>query len=111
MTAVVIGAVQFLSPKGTNSHRLLGYVWVSLIITVCITSFGIFTIRLVGPFSPIHLLSILTIHSAITSVLAIRRGDVEKHMKSMKVLYILALLLTGGFTLYPGRIMNQVLFG
>ncbi|MFK7995383.1 MAG: DUF2306 domain-containing protein [Granulosicoccus sp.] len=111
MAAVALGAIQFLSRKGTDKHRLLGYVWVTLILLVSLTSFGIFKIRLIGPFSPIHVLSILTIVAVIRAVLAIRAGDVQKHKKGMASLYVLALLLTGAFTLYPGRVMHQVIFG
>ncbi|MFK8081765.1 MAG: DUF2306 domain-containing protein [Granulosicoccus sp.] len=111
LAAIAIGAIQFLCKKGTANHRLLGYVWVTLILIVCLSSFGIFGIRLLGPFSPIHLLSILSIVSVGQAMVAIRSGNVVLHKKIMVRLYALALLLTGAFTLYPGRVMHQVMFG
>lgn len=111
IAAIVIGAIQFLAKKGTANHRLLGYMWVTLILIVSLSSFGIYEIRLLGPFSPIHLLSILTFYSVISAVVAIRAGNVQLHKKSMIQLYLLALLLTGAFTFYPGRVMYRVFFG
>jgi uncharacterized membrane protein len=61
MAAFALGLVQFAAPKGTLPHRTIGWIWVLLIASVAISSFWIQTIRLVGPFSPIHLLSIFTL--------------------------------------------------
>jgi uncharacterized membrane protein len=58
MAAFVLGIVQFAAPKGTLPHRTLGWIWVVLMLSVAISSFWIHQIRLVGLWSPIHLLSI-----------------------------------------------------
>ena len=64
--------------------------------------------RLWGPFSPIHLLSIWTLFSL---VMAARQGNIRLHKIWMVLLYILALKVTDVFTLLPGRVMHGVLFG
>src|SRR3954452_12745317 len=61
MAAFALGIVQFAAPKGTLPHRTIGWIWVLLMAAVALSSFWIHTIRLVGPFSPIHLLSIFTL--------------------------------------------------
>ena len=61
MAAFVLGIVQFAAPKGTLPHRTLGWIWVILMATVAVSSFWIHQIRLVGPWSPIHLLSIFVL--------------------------------------------------
>ena len=61
MAAFALGLVQFAAPKGTLPHRTLGWIWVALMAAVAASSFWIHTIRLVGPWSPIHLLSIYTL--------------------------------------------------
>ena len=61
MAAFVLGVVQFAAPKGTLPHRTLGWIWVCLMMAVALSSFWIHQIRLVGPWSPIHLLSIFTL--------------------------------------------------
>ena len=59
MAAFVLGAVQLAAPKGTLPHRTLGWVWVVLLLVISVSSFWIQGIRLWGPWSPIHLLSVL----------------------------------------------------
>ena len=61
MSAFVLGLVQFAAPKGTLPHRTIGWIWVLLMAAVAASSFWIHQIRLVGPWSPIHLLSIFTL--------------------------------------------------
>ena len=58
MAAFALGIVQFAAPKGALPHRTIGWIWVLLMFAVAISSFWIHEIRLVGPFSPIHLLAI-----------------------------------------------------
>ena len=61
--ALFLGAAQLLGKKGTATHRALGYVWVALMAAVALSSFFIHQIKMVGLFSPIHLLSIFTLFS------------------------------------------------
>jgi uncharacterized membrane protein len=58
--ALALGIVQLAAPKGTRRHRVMGWAWVGLMTIIVITSLAIHEIRLLGPWSPIHLLSILT---------------------------------------------------
>ena len=111
LAALGLGAAQLLSPKGTTLHRALGYLWVTLMAGVALSSFFIHEIRLVGLFSPIHLLSIFTLFSLGWAIYAARQGDVVRHRIIMLSLFFFALVVTGAFTLLPGRIMNAVLFG
>lgn len=111
IAAIIVGGVQLALPKGTATHRFIGRAWVAGIALVALSSFGIHEIRLLGPFSPIHLLSILALFGITHGVMQARRGDIAGHRRSMQRLYILALLITGGFTLLPGRLMHGVLFG
>src|SRR5258708_20483625 len=60
-TAFLLGVVQLAAPKGTLPHRTLGWVWISLMVAVPVSSFWIHQIRLLGPWSPIPLLSIFTL--------------------------------------------------
>ena len=111
LSAFVLGAVQLLAPQGTLPHRLLGWVWVVLMAVVAAGALGIHTIRLVGPFSPIHLLSLFTLAILPLAVLHARRHRVRQHGRMMVLLFTGALVIAGGFTLLPGRIMHAVVFG
>ena len=111
MGAFVLGVVQFVSPKGTLPHRTIGWIWVSLMAVVAISSFWIHQIRLVGPWSPIHLLSIFTLTVLPLAVWKAHRHEVRAHRRIMIFLFTGALVIAGVFTVVPGRIMHTVLFG
>jgi uncharacterized membrane protein len=111
MTAFVLGIVQFAAPKGTLPHRTLGWIWVGLMAFVAVSSFWIYGIRLWGPWSPIHLLSIFTPIMLVVAVMAARRHRVRAHRITMMSIFAGALVIAGLFTLVPGRLMHTVLFG
>jgi uncharacterized membrane protein len=111
LLALVIGAVQLRARKGTHSHKYLGYLWVGSMAIVAASGLFIHEIRLVGPFSPIHLLSLFVLVMLVVSIRAARQRDIERHRKTMIYMYVLGLVLTGAFTLLPGRAMHAVLFG
>ncbi|MDX8447251.1 DUF2306 domain-containing protein [Mesorhizobium captivum] len=108
---LAIGGAQLAMPKGTPRHRVLGYVWAGLMLVVAISSFWIQQIRLIGPFSPIHILSILVVVSAPLAVWYAHTHKVAAHRSAMIKLYLFALVGAGIFTLLPGRIMHAVVFG
>ncbi|MER9651969.1 DUF2306 domain-containing protein [Mesorhizobium sp. M0152] len=109
--ALAIGGAQLALPKGTLRHRAMGYLWAALMLAVAISSFWIQQIRLLGPFSPIHLLSILVLVTVPLAVWHARNHRVAKHRKAMIALYVFALVGAGIFTLLPGRVMHDVVFG
>ncbi|MFT4118564.1 DUF2306 domain-containing protein [Bradyrhizobium sp.] len=111
MAAFVLGLVQLAAPKGTLPHRTLGWIWVGLMAFVAASSFWIHQIRLVGPWSPIHLLSIFTLVMLVSGVMAARRHNVRGHKITMISIFFGALVIAGLFTFVPGRIMYQVVFG
>lgn len=74
-------------------------------------SFWINTIRLVGPFSPIHLLSAFVLWSLFQAVTSARDHRIADHKRAMQGLAFGALLIAGAFTFLPGRLMNAVLLG
>ena len=111
IAAVVLSAAELASAKGTARHRTPGWAWVGLMSYVAASLFFISSLRLWGPFSPIHLLSIWALFSPVTVVHHARHGNIRQHRIWIVLFYILALLLTGVFTLWPGRVMHGGLFG
>ena len=79
LLAVIIGAIQLASGKGTMQHRVLGYLWVSMMMYVSISSFFISEIQLWGTYSPIHLLSAWTVLTLCTGVYFARVGNIKAH--------------------------------
>ena len=111
MGAFALGIVQLSAPKGTFPHRTIGWIWVALMAVIALSSFFIHGIKLVGPFSPIHLLSIFTLIMLPLAVLSARRHNVRKHRSAMIAIFIGALVIAGAFTFIPGRIMYAVAVG
>ena len=109
--SLVLGIYIFARPKGTLIHRSLGYVWIAAMATVVLSSVFINQIRLWGPFSPIHLLTLFTGVSLVLGWRAARRHDIRSHKITMIAMWIGALGLNIWFTLLPGRVMHQVVFG
>jgi uncharacterized membrane protein len=111
MGAFALGLVQLAAPKGTLPHRTIGWIWVTLMAVIALSSFFIHQIRLVGPFSPIHLLSIFTLVMLPFAVLHARHHAVKKHRGAMIGIFVGGLVIAGAFTFLPGRVMHAVAFG
>src|SRR5262249_29915980 len=111
MAAFALGLMQIAAPKGTLPHRTVGYIWVALMVVVAGTSFWIHDLRVWGPWSPIHLLSIFTLAMLPLAIVHARRHRVDRHRNAMIAIFTGALVVAGLFTLLPGRIMHAVVFG
>jgi uncharacterized membrane protein len=111
MVAFALGVVQLTAPKGTLPHRTIGWVWVLLMLAAALSSFWIHQIKLWGPWSPIHLLSIFTLVMVPLGVWRAHRHQVTGHRRIMIGVFSGALVVAGLFTLLPGRIMHAVVFG
>lgn len=101
----------FLIPRGTTWHKRLGWIWVIGMALAAMSSFLISELKMVGPFSPIHLLSAFTLAALVYAIVNIRRRNVVRHRRAMLGLVYGALIGAGAFTMLPGRIMHQVFFG
>jgi uncharacterized membrane protein len=110
-TAFVLGLVQLSASKGTLPHRTIGWIWVGLMVLVAASAFWIHQLRLLGPWSPIHLLSIFVLGAVPLAVWAAHRHNVERHKRAMTSIFFGALVVAGIFTLVPGRIIHAVVFG
>ena len=111
LAAMALGALVLFRRKGTPQHKALGRIWAVLMLVVATSAIFINEIKLIGPFSPIHLFVLLTYAGVGYGIWQIRRRNVGAHRATMQATYLGALLLTGAFTLLPGRRMHDVLFG
>lgn len=113
MGALAVGLLQFAGPKGNLPHRTLGFLWLALMTVVAITSFWISGTgaRIVGPFGPIHLLSIFVLLMAPLALYLVRkRRNIRGHAITVTGMFIGGLIVAGGFAFAPGRLMNAVAF-
>jgi len=105
--ALLVGAAVLARPKGTASHRALGWTWVVLMASVASISFAI---RYNG-FSWIHGLSVYTLFALAFGVMHARRRNIKAHRLTMISIFVGALLITGLFTLLPQRLIGQAVWG
>jgi uncharacterized membrane protein len=109
--AALLGAYLLLRPKGTPRHRLLGKIWLCLMVITALSSFFIHQINLFYGFSPIHLISIFVLSGCWGAIVNARNHNIEAHKRIVRGLYFGGIVGAGIFTLLPGRIMNKVAFG
>lgn len=110
LLSVVLGPVAILRRSRDSVHRAAGRVWVVSMAITAGSSFWINETPMIGPFSVIHVLSVITLFGLGNAVRAIRAGDVARHGAIMRALYAQALMLAGAFTFFPGRRMSEAIF-
>ena len=117
LLAVILGSIVLLSKKGTKTHKRRGYMWLRLMLLISLTAIFIQEIN-PGSYSLIHLLIPWTIFSIIFGIYAIKKFKVTKnkvwrnlHQWTMIGLFFGALVIAGAFTLMPGRMLNEIIFG
>ena len=117
LLAVILGSIVLLSKKGTKTHKRRGYIWLGLMLLLSLTAIFIKEIN-PGSYSLIHLLIPWTIFSIIFGIYAIKKFKVTKnkvwrnlHQWTMIGLFFGALVIAGAFTLMPGRMLNEIMFG
>jgi uncharacterized membrane protein len=108
--AALIGPYMFWARKGTPAHRLVGRVWLGLMVLAALSSFFIHQINLFMGFSPIHLLSVFVLVVAWLAYRSARQHRIRDHKRQVLGLYFGGVVGAGLFTLLPGRIMNKVAF-
>lgn len=100
--------------KGTRQHRFLGRIYMGLMLFTALVSLLMSAKvgpTLLGHFGFIHVLSLVVFYSVIKAYTAIRKGQVKAHKSHMISLYVGGLLVAGAFTLTPGRMLGNLLFG
>ncbi|MEH6712506.1 MAG: DUF2306 domain-containing protein [Paraglaciecola polaris] len=111
--AFLIGSYLLANQKGTRIHRALGKVYMILmLITALATLFMKAEVGpvLIGHFGYVHLFSLLVLYAVPSAYIAVRKGNIAKHKRSMMLLYVGAILIAGGFTFTPGRMMHDWFF-
>ena len=108
VSSIFLGAAILSKRKGTTFHRIAGWLWVISMGTVAGVSFWIH--RPQG-YSWIHGLSIFTLVTLVLGVWSARSHNVSAHRRNMIAIYVGALVITGLFTLLPGRLIGDALWG
>jgi uncharacterized membrane protein len=106
--ALALGPAQFVLPKGTGLHRVLGWAWAGAMFSTAAASFFIRDLN-EGQFSPIHIFSLMTF-IGVPAALWLARMKVMSHARAMVGLYI-GLLIAGLTAIAPGRLIWAMFFG
>lgn len=108
--ALVLGPVAIYRDRRDALHKWIGYIWVIAMLCTALSSFGIRAYAVIGPFSPIHILSCLAIWSIWVGMRYIYRGNIRAHRKTFQSLYWNGVLVAALFNFLPGRIVNRLFF-
>ncbi len=114
LPAAVLGAWLIIaSRKGARPHRVLGMTYIALMVVTALSALFIHELNPDGPlgFSFIHLFVPGTIISLALALYALRQGDITGHKSAMVGVYIGGILVAGGLTFLPGRLMYQMVMG
>ena len=110
--AAILGPFILFRRKGDHIHKVTGRIWAGLMIVTAISSAFIRTpgAGIAGTgFSYIHVFTVWTLINIPLGIWAIRQKRVAMHRGMMTGLY-LGLLIAGGFTFIPGRLLGNLVF-
>lgn len=112
LIALLLGPFVIFRKKRDWLHKRLGYIWVTEMVSAAVSSFWITSpFGLIGPFSPIHALSVWALWTVWTAVGHARAGRIGQHSAELKGLYFYGVGIASTLTLLPGRRLNAILFG
>ena len=104
------GIVMWRRPKGTLSHKIVGRLFMGLMLVTALTAIFIREVNR-GQFSWVHIFVPLTLVGIVQALWAIKNRNIKKHVGHVRNLFFFALLIPGVFSLMPGRRLFAVFFG
>lgn len=112
LVALPVGPIVLFRTRRDRMHKGLGYLWVVAMAGLALSGLWIKSeFPVLGPFGPIHLLSLYALFGLGQGLWQIRKGNMAGHRVAMQSVWFGAMGLAGLFTLLPGRLMNRMLFG
>jgi uncharacterized membrane protein len=111
LLALGLGPFALYRTRRNRMHKIIGYIWMTAMLVTALSSFAITEFGMIGPFSPIHLLSVLALWSLWRGVVTIRAGNVAAHRATLRNLYWRGIIIAGLFNFLPtGRMINRIVF-
>ncbi|RFU12882.1 DUF2306 domain-containing protein [Rhodobacteraceae bacterium W635] len=107
LPALLLTPVVLWRRRRDRLHRRAGYAWVLAMALTAASSFWITGFGIIGPFSPIHLLSVVTLVGLVTGVRAAIRGQHDGHRQAMTNM-AWGLAAAGLLNFLPGRLTNRI---
>lgn len=106
LPSLPLGLYLFLARKGGARHRLLGRIWMALMVVTAIAALFIRHLNH-GQFSLVHLASVVTLVGIPLAIRAARQRRIAAHRAHLLAMFVGALLVSGVLSFLPGRIMWQ----
>lgn len=93
-------------------HRAAGHAWVTMMLMTALSAVFIRDRSLpnIAGYTPIHLLVPVVLVSLFGAFHALHQGRIDRHRRTMRLLYVGACLVAGAFTLLPNRLLGQWLW-
>ena len=116
LPAFLIGTwLIFFSRKGSRHHKLLGKVFLSLMVATSVLSFFVHERRPDSPLfglSPIHLLAAFVLFASWRAYSSAKSGDIATHRVWMLGVYTGSLVINGAMNIFVvDGITRDVFFG
>lgn len=108
VAAFLLGGYLLLRRKGGRWHRLVGRSWIAVMVVVSLTAIFINELRMWGPFSPLHLFVPVTLFSCWLAIRHARARRFTAHAQTVVGLYLGGVIVAGGVTFLPGRLMHEI---
>ncbi|MDG1431611.1 MAG: DUF2306 domain-containing protein [Paracoccaceae bacterium] len=109
--ALIVGPLAIYRKRRDILHKTIGYSWIISMVIVAISSFWISSFGVIGPFSPIHLLSFWTLFVVFRAINFARIGKIVAHAEMLRWLYWGGLWVAFALNFLPGRMSNRIVFG
>ncbi len=110
LPAIPLGLYLLLARKGGARHRLLGRIWMGLMVSTALSALFIRQLGH-GGFSWIHIFVPVTLVAAWAAISSARAGRIVQHRRRVLGMYLGALVVPGLFAFAPGRVMWLWAFG
>lgn len=116
IAATVLGPFALWARLGLKQrpkvHRAFGYAWVTLMIVTALSAIFIRskTMNVFGGFSPIHLLIPIALGVIVLAFRSLSKGQFHRHKMQMIGVYVGSCIIAGGFTLFPGRYLGDLVW-
>jgi uncharacterized membrane protein len=110
----LIATYIMLTKKNTKQHKVLGAIYMGLMLIAVIIS--LFISATIGPtlfnhFGVLHILSLFMLYIIPSAYIAAKNGNIKKHRNIMIGLYVGTIVIAIVFSLTPTILLNEWIFG
>lgn len=110
LLAIVVTPVVIWRRQRDRVHKMAGYFWATAMAGTALSSFAISNFGLIGPFSPLHALAVLTLWTLFTTIRAAIRRDIKRHKIGLRNLATYGLGIPMVLNFLPDRTFTRAFF-